>query len=145
MRPIGTTVGPNRLDGKLIRRLEDRHTHVEWLRFLERIDGLTIHVVADDYATHKHAKVRAWLARRPRFEMRFTPTSGSWLNLVERFFADLTAAIRARGFAGVAALRRTTTIRGPAVDRQGRRRPSEDQARPAEVQSLIQPISSARH
>ncbi len=63
---------------------------------------MTIHVVADDYATHEHAKVRAWLARRPRFETRFTPTSGSWLNLVERFFADLTAAIRA----GVAALRR---------------------------------------
>ena len=111
--------------GKLTQRLEDKHTHVEWLRFLERIDqetpdGLTIHVVADDYATHKHAKVRAWLARRPRFEMRFTPTSGSWLNLVERFFADLTAVIRAGGFAGVAAgsratWRRTTTIRGPTV------------------------------
>ena len=61
-RPIGTTVGPNHLDGKLIRRLEDKYTHVEWLRFLERIDELTIHVVDDDYATHKHAKVRAWLA-----------------------------------------------------------------------------------
>ena len=105
-RPISATVGQNHLDGKLIRRLEDKHTRVEWLRFLERIDELTIHVVADDYATHKHARVRAWLARRPRFGMRFTPTSGSWLNLVERFFADLTAAIRAGGFAGVAALRR---------------------------------------
>ena len=101
----------NYLDGKLIQRLEAKHTHVEWLRFLKRIDretpdGLTIHVIADNYAAHKHGKVRAWLARRPRFEMRFTPTSGSWLNLVERFFADLAAVIRDGGFASVAALRR---------------------------------------
>ena len=109
-RPIGTTVGPNHLDGKPIRRLEDKHTHVEWLRFLEQIDELTIHVVADDYATHEHAKVRAWLARHPRFGMRFTPTSGSWLILVERFFADLTAVIRAGGFASVAARDRAPPI-----------------------------------
>ncbi len=101
----------NHLDGKLIQRLEAKHTHVEWLRFLKQIDretpdGLTIHVIADNYATHKHGKVRAWLARHPRFEMHFTPTSGSWLNLVERFFADLTAVIRDGGFASVAALRR---------------------------------------
>ena len=101
----------NYLDGKLIQRLEEKHTHVEWLRFLEQIDeetpdGLTIHVIADNYATHKHAKVEAWLARHPRFEMHFTPTSRSWLNLVERFFADLTAVIRAGSFASVAVLRR---------------------------------------
>ena len=101
----------NHLDGKLIQRLEAKHTHVEWLRFLKQIDRetpgeLTIHVIADNYATHKHGKVRAWLARHPRFEMHFTPTSGSWLNLVERFFADLTAAVRDGSFASVAALRR---------------------------------------
>ncbi len=101
----------NYLDGKLIQRLEAKHTHVEWLRFLKQIDretpdGLTIHVIADNYATHKHGKVRAWLARHPRFEMHFTPTSGSWLNLVERFFADLTAVIRDGSFASVAELRR---------------------------------------
>ena len=101
----------NYLDGKLIRRLEVKHTHVEWLRFLKQIDretpeGLTIHVIADNYATHKHEKVRAWLARHPRFAMHFTPTSGSWLNLVERFFADLTAVIRDGSFASVAELRR---------------------------------------
>ena len=101
----------NHLDGKLIQRLEARHTHVEWLRFLKQIDretpeGLTIHVIADNYATHKHEKVRAWLARHPRFAMHFTPTSGSWLNLVERFFADLTAVIRDGSFASVAELRR---------------------------------------
>ena len=101
----------NYLDGKLIQRLEARHTHVEWLRFLKQIDretpeGLAIHVIADNYATHKHEKVRAWLARHPRFAMHFTPTSGSWLNLVERFFADLTAVIRDSSFASVAELRR---------------------------------------
>ena len=101
----------NYLDGKLIQRLEAKHTHVEWLRFLRHIDretpeGLTIHVIADNYATHKHREVRAWLARHPRFEMHFTPTSGSWLNLVERFFADLTAVIRDGSFASMAELRR---------------------------------------
>ena len=101
----------NYLDGKLIKRLEAKHTHVEWLRFLKQIDretptDLTIHVIADNYATHKHEKVRAWLARHPRFEMHFTPTSSSWLNLVERFFADLTAVIRDGSFTSVGQLRR---------------------------------------
>ena len=80
------------LEGKLITRTEARHTHVEWLRFLKQIEretpkGFDIHLIADNYATHKHPKVKAWLARRPRFKMHFTPTSSSWLNLVERFFA----------------------------------------------------------
>lgn len=101
----------NYLDGKLIHRLETRHTHVQWLRFLKQIDrevpaGLAVHVIADNYATHKHEKVKAWLARRPRFRMHFTPTSGSWLNLVERFFADLTGLIRDGSFESVAQLRR---------------------------------------
>ena len=101
----------NYLDGKLIRRLEARHTHVEWLRFLKQIDretpaDLTIHVIADNYATHKHGKVAAWLDRHPRFDMHFTPTSSSWLNLVERFFADLTAVLRDGSFASVDELRR---------------------------------------
>lgn len=101
----------NYLDGKLIKRLEAKHTHVEWLRFLKQIDRetpkeLAVHVIADNYATHKHAKVREWLARRPRFRMHFTPTSSSWLNLVERFFADLSAGILDGSFASVAELRR---------------------------------------
>ena len=70
----------NYLDGKLISRTESRHTHVEWLRFLRQIDrqtprGRTIHVIADNYATHKHERVKAWLAKHPRFQMHFTPTS----------------------------------------------------------------------
>jgi transposase len=95
------------LTGKLITRTETSHTHVEWLRFLKQIDReipkhLQLHLIADNYATHKHPKVQAWLARHPRFKMHFTPTSSSWLNLVERFFADLTAdVIRAGSFASV--------------------------------------------
>ena len=54
------------------------------------IKHLDLHLIADNYATHKHAKVKAWLKRHPRFKMHFTPTSSSWLNMVERFFADLT-------------------------------------------------------
>lgn len=85
----------NYLDGKLIARTERRHTHVEWLRFLKQIERetprrLAIHVIADNYATHKHKRVKAWLGRHPRFQMHFTPTSSSWLNLVERFFGELT-------------------------------------------------------
>src|SRR6201994_69083 len=81
----------NQLTGKLIARTEARHTHVEWLRFLKQIDretpsGLDLHLIADNYATHKHPAVRAWLQKHPRFHMHFTPTSSSWLNLVERFF-----------------------------------------------------------
>jgi transposase len=100
----------SQLNGKLITRTEARHTHVEWLRFLKQIDretprSLDLHLIADNYATHKHPKVRAWLEKHPRFTMHFTPTSSSWLNLVERFFADLTGdVIRAGSFASVNAL-----------------------------------------
>ncbi len=85
----------NYLEGKLITRTETRHTHVEWLRFLKQVDRetpkqLAIHVIADNYATHKHTRVKEWLKKHPRFQQHFTPTSSSWLNLVERFFADLT-------------------------------------------------------
>lgn len=92
----------NYLDGKIISRTEARHTHVEWLRFLKQIDretpkDLDIHLIIDNYCTHKHAKVKAWLARRPRFHVHFTPTSSSWMNLVERFFADLTSDVVREG------------------------------------------------
>lgn len=97
----------NYLDGKIISRTEPRHTHVEWLRFLKQMDRetpaeLQLHLIVDNYATHKHAKVRAWLAKRPRFHLHFTPTGSSWLNLVERFFADITQeAIRDGSFTSV--------------------------------------------
>lgn len=97
----------NAIEGKLIARTEQCHTHVEWLRFLKQIDretpkDLDIHLIQDNYATHKHPKVKAWLGRHPRFHSHFTPTSSSWMNLVERFFADLTEdVIRAGSFSSV--------------------------------------------
>src|SRR5271157_723114 len=85
-------------------------THVEWLRFLKQIDretpkDLAIHLIQDNYATHKHPKVKAWLKRHRRFKSHFTPTSSSWLNLVERFFTDLTEdVIRTGSFGSVGKL-----------------------------------------
>lgn len=85
----------NTLDGTVISMCDDRHRHQEWLKFLRVIERVTpvgkeIHLIADNYATHKHPKVQKWLARRRRFHVYFTPTSSSWLNMVERFFRDLT-------------------------------------------------------
>jgi transposase len=90
------------LDGTVISMCDDRHRHQEWLKFLRAIDDLTppdkeLHLIADNYATHKHPQVRKWLGRRPRFHMYFTPTSSSWLNMVERFFRDLTEQRLRRG------------------------------------------------
>jgi transposase len=85
----------NTLNGKVIGTCMPRHPHQEWIKFLSLIDRETpkspeIHLIADNYATHKHPKVEAWLARHPRFRIHFTPTSASWLNMVDRFFRDLT-------------------------------------------------------
>ena len=85
----------NVLDGTVVGRNMQRHRHQEFIRFLNEIErsvpaGKTIHVVLDNYAAHKHEKVRAWLARHPRWTFHFTPTSSSWLNAVEGFFAKLT-------------------------------------------------------
>src|SRR5713101_2212663 len=92
----------NTLDGTVISMCDDRHRHQEWLKFLRVIDDVTpngqqIHLIADNYATHKHPKVQKWLARHPRFHVYFTPTSSSWLNMVERFFRDLTQNRLRRG------------------------------------------------
>ena len=98
------------LDGRVIARTETRHTHVEWLRFLRQVERetppqLTLHLIVDNYATHKHPAVKAWLARHPRVQSHFTPTSSSWLNLVERFFRDLSQqAILPGSFGSVAEL-----------------------------------------
>jgi transposase len=90
------------LEGNVISECMARHRHQEWIRFLNRIDRETpeafaIHLIADNYATHKHPKVKRWLARHPRFHMHFVPTSSSWLNIVERFFRDLTTKRIRRG------------------------------------------------
>jgi transposase len=87
-----------------------RHRHIEWLKFLRLLEAQTaadraLHLILDNYATHKHPKVKAWLKKHPRFHLHFTPTSASWLNMVERFFRDLTANRLRRGvFRSVAEL-----------------------------------------
>src|SRR5579871_1296952 len=90
------------LQGHVISMYDDRHRHQEWLKFLRAIDWvvpaeLQIHMIVDNYSTHKHPKVQRWLQRHPRFHMHFTPTGCSWLNMVERFFRDLTQNRLRRG------------------------------------------------
>ena len=92
----------NVLTGGVIGQCLPRHRHIEFLKFLRTIDrqvpkGLQIHLILDNYATHNHANVKAWLAKHPRFHLHFTPTSSSWLNLVERFFGKLTDKAIRRG------------------------------------------------
>ena len=89
-------------DGTLISQCQKRHRHQEWIKFLQTIDRETVpefdlHLIVDNYATHKHAKVKAWLARHPRFHIHFTPTSSSWLNMIERWFRELTEKRLRRG------------------------------------------------
>lgn len=97
-------------DGTVITQCQGRHRHQEWIKFLKTIDKETVpeldlHLIVDNYATHKHPKVQAWLKRHPRFHMHFTPTSSSWLNLIERWFRELTEKQLRRGvFKSVAQL-----------------------------------------
>lgn len=92
----------NAATGKVLSMTDQLHRHQEWLRFLKTIDRKTpkhkeLHLIVDNYATHKHPEVRAWLDKHPRFHMHFTPTSSSWLNMVERFFRDITEQRIRRG------------------------------------------------
>jgi transposase len=103
------------LSGRVVGQCHERHRHQEFLRFLRRLDrefpGKTpLHLVMDNYGTHKHANVRNWLKRHPRFVCHFVPTSSSWLNLVERWFGELTSKrIRRDSFSSVPELK-------PAID-----------------------------
>ena len=90
------------LTGEVIGQCLPRHRHEEFLKFLRTIDrevpkGLQIHLVLDNYSTHKHANVKKWLAKHPRFHLHFTPTSSSWLNMVERYFGKLEDKATRRG------------------------------------------------
>ena len=92
----------NTADGSITGKCMNKHRHQEWLAFLRLLDkstppGKEVHVICDNYATHKHPKVKAWQQRNPRFHFHFTPTSASWLNMVERFFRDLTDKSLRRG------------------------------------------------
>ena len=89
-------------EGRLIGKCFKRHRHQEFLKFLKLIDqqtapGFDLHLIVDNYATHKHAKVQAWLERHPRFHLHFIPTSSSWLNLIERWFREITTKRIRRG------------------------------------------------
>ena len=98
------------LDGKVIGDCMPRHRHQEFIRFLNKIDAKTpshldLHLIVDNYATHKHPRVKAWMRRHPRFHIHFIPTSSSWLNLVERWFREITdKRIRRGSFHNVAEL-----------------------------------------
>jgi hypothetical protein len=92
----------NVLDGQVIAQCQQRHRHTEWLQFLRQIDretpkDKTLHLVCDNYATHKHPAVQTWLETHPRFHIHFTPTSASWLNMVERFFRSVSTDRLERG------------------------------------------------
>ena len=97
----------NPLDGKVIGECHARHRHQEWLKFLRRLDRefpeeLELHLVMDNYGTHKEPHVKAWLKKHPRFVCHFVPTSSSWLNLIERWFEELSEkAIRRGSFVSV--------------------------------------------
>ncbi len=83
------------LDGKVIGDCMPRHRHQEFIRFLKKIDAetpveLDLHLIVDNYGTHKHPRVKSWIRRHPRFHLHFIPTSSSWLNLVERWFREIS-------------------------------------------------------
>ena len=107
---LGTTTLFAALDvatDAVLAQCKRRHRHQEFLAFLRRIDAnvpasLDIHLIVDNYATHKHSKVKAWLARRPRYHLHYTPTYASWINQVERWFGLITQqAIRRGSFSSV--------------------------------------------
>jgi len=92
----------NVLEGKVIGTCYPRHRNIEFLKFLRKIDretpkGLNIHMILDNYGTHTHPNVKKWLEKHPRFHLHFTPTSASWLNLVERWFGEITRKRIRRG------------------------------------------------
>ncbi len=135
----------NVLDGKVIGECHARHRHQEWLRFLRRLDrefpsNLKLHLVMDNYGTHKEPHVQAWLGKHPRFICHFVPTSSSWLNLVERWFRELTEkAIRRGSFVSVPDLQRAIDVFLTAWN---------DAPKPfiwsATVQDIIEKIARAR-
>ena len=128
--------------GAVIAECKPRHRHQEFLSFLRRIDkevhkDLELHLIVDNYCTHKHSKVKDWLAQRPRLHVHYAPTYASWLNQVERWFGLTTQrAIRRVSFSSVKADRQDRTVRGGLrqdqgpvqVDRNGGLNPGEDPA-----------------
>lgn len=129
------------LSGKIFGLTAARHTHKEWLAFLKVLDRetpseLDLHLIIDNYATHKHPVVRAWIEKHPRFHLHFTPTSSSWLNLIERFFADLTAqVVREGSFTSVKDL--TSAIETYLADRNLSPKPYRWRAKGSDILAKI--------
>jgi transposase len=132
------------LDGKIISQTAARHTHREWLKFLAKLDDetpadLDVHLIVDNYSTHKHPRVRNWLAKHPRFHVHFTPTSSSWMNLVERFFRDLSEdVVRDGSFSSVKEL--TEAVLGYLAERNLNPVRYQWRAQGAEILAKIQKI-----
>ena len=132
------------LDGKLIYRIEQQHTHVEWLRFVKQLHREVprsmepeAHLIADNSAPHKHAKVEARLHKHKRFHMHFRPTSSSWMKRVERFFADLAQdCLRDGSFAGAKDLK--DSIVAYSEQRNRTPKPHRWKASGAEIPAKIQ-------
>ena len=141
------------LDGAVITQCKSRHRHQEFLAFLNHLDHnvpaeLEAHLVADNYATHKHPRVKAWLARHPRFHLHYTPTYASWLNQVERWFALIThRAIRRGSFRSVRDL--VQTIDGFVAHYNTHKRPFAWTATAdsifAKLQRLCKVINGTQH
>jgi len=138
----------NYLDGKLISRTEEKHSNVEWLRFLKQIEretpkDLDLHLIVDNYGTHKHQNVKKWLASHQRFHLHFTPTGSSWMNLVERFFADLSQeVIRDGSFANVGEL--TGDIESYMIQRNLEPKPYRWKAKGEEILRKIERAKKAQ-
>jgi len=134
-------------EGKVIGTCMPRHRHQEWIKFLKLIDThtpaeLELHLILDNYATHKHPKVKAWLKRHPRFHLHFIPTSCSWLNLVERFFRDLSQRRLRRGvFRSVEEL--IQAIRAYLDHHNGDPKPFVWRAKPDQILAKIQRARAA--
>jgi len=137
----------NILDGTVIGSCLPRHRHGEFLKFLERIEASTprrrdIHLILDNYGTHTHPKVQQWFANHPRYHLHFTPTSASWLNLVERWFAEITRKRIRRGtFTSVPAL--ITAIREYVRIYNRNPKPFIWTAKPASIMRKVQHCKEA--
>jgi transposase len=134
----------NVLDGRVISSCLPRHRHTEFLRFLKRIERTIprrreVHLILDNYGTHTHPRVQQWFADRPRYHLHFTPTSASWLNLIERFFAEITQKrIRRGSFSSVPELVRA--IRDYVKARNRDPRPFVWTATPASIRRKIRRV-----
>ena len=141
-RIIILSVALNCLDGKLIARTESCHTHVEWLRFLKQISrktlkDLDLHLIINNYSTHKHEKVHGWLQKHPRIHLHFTPAGSSWLNLGERFVGKRTEDVLRKG--SLASVRELVThIESYLIERNRNLKPYQWEAKSADILRKIQ-------